>query len=103
MMTYGAHIHVYPKTGHHAQDDIAMGYCFFNNVAVAAASALVKYPSLIKRVLILDWYVVIGCPRYPVAMDTDLFLQLGTYSAYCFLPFNVPLYALIDIDATFFL
>lgn len=81
-MTYGAHI--YTKTGHHAQDDIAMGYCFFNNVAVAAASALVKYPSLIQRVLILDWYVITHTATL-FAMDTDLFLQLlGIYSAYCF-------------------
>ena len=41
--------------GHHAEDDIAMGYCFYNNVAVAVADVLEKYPSLIRKILIIDW------------------------------------------------
>ncbi|RUS16361.1 hypothetical protein BC938DRAFT_476607, partial [Jimgerdemannia flammicorona] len=40
--------------GHHAEDDEAMGFCFFNNVAVATALALQKYPSTIGKVLIID-------------------------------------------------
>ena len=38
--------------GHHAEADRAMGFCLFNNVAVAAAYALAKKG--LKRVLIFD-------------------------------------------------
>ena len=38
--------------GHHAEADRAMGFCLFNNVAVAAQSAR---PAGIDRVLIVDW------------------------------------------------
>ncbi|KAI9263367.1 hypothetical protein BDA99DRAFT_438362 [Phascolomyces articulosus] len=40
--------------GHHAEQDRAMGFCFFNNVAVAVASTLEKYANTIKKVLIID-------------------------------------------------
>lgn len=43
------------NTGHHAEDDGAMGFCFFNNVAVAVASTLRKHADTIKKVLIIDW------------------------------------------------
>lgn len=38
--------------GHHATRDQAMGFCFFNNIAVAAAHALARG---LKRVAILDF------------------------------------------------
>jgi hypothetical protein len=41
--------------GHHAEDDAAMGYCFYNNIAVAVSTTMEKYPTLIKKVLIIDW------------------------------------------------
>ncbi|HEY9281653.1 MAG TPA: histone deacetylase family protein [Eoetvoesiella sp.] len=41
--------------GHHARPDQAMGFCFFNNVAVAAAYALEKYK--LNRVAIVDFDV----------------------------------------------
>ena len=37
--------------GHHAEPDRAMGFCIFNNAAVAAAKALLS----VDRVAILDW------------------------------------------------
>jgi acetoin utilization deacetylase AcuC-like enzyme len=41
--------------GHHAETDRAMGFCFFNNVAVAARYVQKRYG--LKRVLIVDWDV----------------------------------------------
>jgi histone deacetylase 6 len=39
--------------GHHAEPDQAMGFCFFNNVAIAAKEMQRK--GLAKKVMILDW------------------------------------------------
>jgi acetoin utilization deacetylase AcuC-like enzyme len=41
--------------GHHAEPARAMGFCLFNNVAVAAAHAVAELG--IERVLVLDWDV----------------------------------------------
>lgn len=41
--------------GHHAEPDEHMGFCFFNNVSIAAK--VVQLKSTLKRILILDWYV----------------------------------------------
>lgn len=39
--------------GHHAEPEEHMGFCFFNNVAVAAR--VVQEETACKRILILDW------------------------------------------------
>ncbi|HSR10421.1 MAG TPA: histone deacetylase, partial [Thermodesulfobacteriota bacterium] len=39
--------------GHHAESNRAMGFCLFNNVAVAACYALEKHG--LKKALIIDW------------------------------------------------
>jgi histone deacetylase 6 len=41
--------------GHHAEPNKSMGFCFFNNVAVAAKVILQK--TAIRKILILDWWV----------------------------------------------
>jgi acetoin utilization deacetylase AcuC-like enzyme len=41
--------------GHHAERDRAMGFCLFNNVAIAAESAIVDHG--LERVFVLDWDV----------------------------------------------
>ncbi|MDL1971229.1 MAG: histone deacetylase [Candidatus Desulfofervidaceae bacterium] len=41
--------------GHHAEKDRAMGFCFFNNIAITAAYALAE--KWAKRILIVDWDV----------------------------------------------
>jgi acetoin utilization deacetylase AcuC-like enzyme len=51
----GAAITALRPPGHHAERDRAMGFCLFNNVAVAAAHAIGACG--IERVLILDWDV----------------------------------------------
>ncbi|MFN2310711.1 MAG: histone deacetylase family protein [Spirochaetia bacterium] len=40
--------------GHHAERDHAMGFCLFNNIAVAATTAIANG---LQRVMILDWDV----------------------------------------------
>ena len=42
-------------SGHHAERDRAMGFCLFNNVAVAAADAIAELG--LERVFVLDWDV----------------------------------------------
>ncbi|MEF3327502.1 class II histone deacetylase [Oceanobacillus oncorhynchi] len=41
--------------GHHAEKDQGMGFCLFNNVAIAANYAREKYG--LKRIMVLDWDV----------------------------------------------
>jgi len=41
--------------GHHAEHDNAMGFCFFNNIAVAAAHALEEHK--LERIAIIDFDV----------------------------------------------
>jgi acetoin utilization deacetylase AcuC-like enzyme len=43
--------------GHHATVGQAMGFCLYNNVAVAARYAQTKYPDQIKKALIVDFDV----------------------------------------------
>jgi acetoin utilization deacetylase AcuC-like enzyme len=42
-------------SGHHAEPDRAMGFCLFNNIAIAAEFAIAELGA--KRVFILDWDV----------------------------------------------
>ena len=39
--------------GHHAEVDKMYGFCFFNNISIAAKYAKARYG--VKRVAILDW------------------------------------------------
>jgi acetoin utilization deacetylase AcuC-like enzyme len=41
--------------GHHAERERAMGFCLFNNIAIAAAHAIAEFQ--LERVLIVDWDV----------------------------------------------
>ena len=41
--------------GHHAECARAMGFCFYNNVAVGALHALSPAGGGCRRVLVLDW------------------------------------------------
>ncbi|HXR28739.1 MAG TPA: histone deacetylase [Solirubrobacteraceae bacterium] len=45
-------------SGHHAEAARAMGFCLFNNIAVAAAAAIAE--AGVSRVFILDWDVHAG-------------------------------------------
>ncbi|WP_257347389.1 class II histone deacetylase [Pseudalkalibacillus decolorationis] len=41
--------------GHHAEKELGLGFCLFNNVAIAAKYAREKYG--LKRIMIIDWDV----------------------------------------------
>lgn len=43
--------------GHHAEAELAMGFCFFNSVAIAARLLRLKLPE-IRKVLIVDWVIL---------------------------------------------
>jgi histone deacetylase 6 len=42
--------------GHHAEPCQAMGFCLFNNVAIATKIMQQRYGEACQRVLIVDWY-----------------------------------------------
>jgi acetoin utilization deacetylase AcuC-like enzyme len=64
---WGASLHRPP--GHHATRTQAMGFCLFNNVAVAAQHALDA--GGVSRVLILDWDVHHGNGTNDIFHDSD--------------------------------
>jgi acetoin utilization deacetylase AcuC-like enzyme len=69
--------------GHHALPDRAMGFCFFNNAAIAAAW-LVRTRGL-KRVLVLDWDVHHGNGTQAIFYDSPEVLYMSTHQ-YPFYP-----------------
>ncbi|KAG9316543.1 histone deacetylase clr3 [Chiua virens] len=72
--------------GHHAEPDEHMGFCFFNNVAVAAK--VVQLCTRIKRILILDWDVHHGNGTQRAFNDdpTVLYISIHRYERGQFYP-----------------
>ena len=68
--------------GHHAEHDRAMGFCLYNNVAVAARWALAR--RLVDRILIVDWDVHHGNGTQHSFADTDqvLFCSIHQFPLY---------------------
>ena len=54
--------------GHHAESDEAMGFCFFNNAAVAARTAIASHDD-VERVAIWDWDVHHGNGTQEICYD----------------------------------
>jgi acetoin utilization deacetylase AcuC-like enzyme len=63
--------------GHHAERDRAMGFCLFNNVAVAARAAQAR--GLCERVLIVDWDVHHGNGTQHSFWDDPSVLYFSTH------------------------
>lgn len=62
--------------GHHAERARAMGFCFFNNIAVAAAHALARG---LERVAIIDFDVHYGNGTADIVRDDPRMLLLSSY------------------------
>jgi acetoin utilization deacetylase AcuC-like enzyme len=56
--------------GHHAEVDEAMGFCFFNNAAVAAQWAIDHEDTAIDRAVIFDWDVHHGNGTQDIFYDS---------------------------------
>ena len=65
--------------GHHAERARAMGFCLFNNVAVAAAHAIDECGA--ERVLVLDWDVHHGNGTEEIFADSDEVLYVSIHQS----------------------
>lgn len=63
--------------GHHAEKDRCMGFCLFNNVAVAAKYAISHYG--MKRIMIVDWDLHHGNGTQNSFYDSDKVLYVSTH------------------------
>lgn len=63
--------------GHHAERNKAMGFCFFNNVAIAAAYSKEKYQ--LERVAIVDFDVHHGNGTQDIVSDKKGYLFCSTF------------------------
>ena len=63
--------------GHHAEADRAMGFCLFNNVAIAARALQAEQG--IEKILILDWDVHHGNGTQHLFEDDPSVLYLSTH------------------------
>lgn len=75
--------------GHHAEKNEPMGFCLFNNVAVAASYLLNERPELgIHRILIVDWDVHHGNATQKMFWKDSrvLFFSVHRHDFGCFYP-----------------
>jgi acetoin utilization deacetylase AcuC-like enzyme len=63
--------------GHHAEKNKAMGFCFFNNIAIAARHAQQKHGA--ERVAIVDWDVHHGNGTQDIFWDDPSVLFCSTH------------------------
>ncbi|MFA6312484.1 MAG: histone deacetylase family protein, partial [Sterolibacterium sp.] len=71
--------------GHHAEQGKAMGFCFFNNIAIAAMHAIEAWG--LKRVAIVDFDVHHGNGTEDIFSGNDKVLMVSTFQ-HPFYPFS---------------
>jgi acetoin utilization deacetylase AcuC-like enzyme len=83
--------------GHPAERDRAMGFCFFNNVAVAAAHAMEVHG--LKRVAIVDFDVHFGNGTESIFFDDERVMVCSTFedNLYPFVPFDTDGRRLVNV------
>ena len=69
--------------GHHAERETVMGFCLFNNVAIAARYAQAKYA--VERVAIIDWDVHHGNGTQSIFYEDKSVFYISTHQ-YPFYP-----------------
>lgn len=62
--------------GHHAESDRAMGFCIFNNIAIAAREALANG---MERVMVIDYDAHHGNGTQAICMDDERFGFISTH------------------------
>jgi len=65
--------------GHHAVAGRGMGFCLFNNIAIAAAHARAVYGK--QRIVVIDWDVHHGNGTESIFYDTDSVLFISVHQA----------------------
>lgn len=77
--------------GHHAEADAAMGFCLFNNVAVAAHVLVHEQDLGIRKVLIVDWDVHHGNGTQNMFWDDNqvLYFSIHRYDNGSFYPMGM--------------
>jgi len=68
--------------GHHAEKNRSMGFCLFNNIAIAAHYAKKKYG--VKKIIIVDWDVHHGNGTQNAFYETDevFYISIHQYPLY---------------------
>ena len=78
----GEHMRVFCNVrppGHHAERDRAMGFCFFNNVAVGIHQALAQHG--LKRIALIDFDVHHGNGSEDIFAGDERVLMLSTFQS----------------------
>jgi acetoin utilization deacetylase AcuC-like enzyme len=65
--------------GHHCEAARSMGFCLFNNIAIASAHALAEHGA--ERVLVLDWDVHHGNGTEAIFYDSDEVLYASIHQS----------------------